>query len=284
MKKICLLFLLIMSLFLTSCMEDTTQEAKEEFSKYFSGNNEVVLLYSHKLYTETSTFGMDLAKGENFNQGVLFDQGTVWFSTSKINGLYNYTLNIYKANLDGSDMELVFTKDGYKTSTLAYATNGVFYINHHTKSKFFPSSELIDKYSLADGTYENIAAGEDCDLSKYRVKETRRYTVEVEKNKTIQEHGKFTVTDTETGISKVIDDAFLDNTEYIESMKIFNYSPFRSDISNGHILLTYEIGAGDGWNYPHLVFEYDFEENTLEYKMLVFAEDSDISEIIYIGS
>lgn len=284
MKKICLSFLLIMSLFLTSCMEDTTQEAKEEFSKYFSGNNEVVLLYSNKLYTETSTFGMDLAKGENFTNGLLFDQGTVWFSTSKINGLSNYTVNIYKANLDGSDMELVFTKDGYKTSTLAYATNGVFYIKHHTKSKFFPSSRLIDKYSLADGTYENIAAGEDCDLSDYRVKETRRYTVEVEKNKTLQEHGKFTVTDTETGISKVIDDAFLDNTEYIESMKIFNYGPFRSDISNGHILLTYSIGAGDGWNYSYLIFEYDFEENTLEYKMLAFVGDSEGAKIIYIGS
>ena len=284
MKKICLSFLLIMSLFLTSCMEDTTQEAKEEFSKYFSGNNEVVLLYSHKLYTETSTFDMDLAKGESFDDGILFDQGTVWFSTSKINGLSDYTLNIYKANLDGSDMELVFTKDGYKTGTVAYATNGVFYINHHTKSKFFPSSELIDKYSLADGTYENIAAGEDCDLSDYRVKETRRYTVEVEKNKTIQEHGKFTVTDTETGISKVIDDAFLDNTEYIESMKIFNYGPFRSDISNGHILLTYDIGAGDGWNYAYLIFEYDFEENTLEYKMLAFVGDSEGAKIIYIGS
>ena len=47
MKKICLLFLLIMSLFLTSCMEDTTQEAKEEFSKllgdgYTSGNIVVI--------------------------------------------------------------------------------------------------------------------------------------------------------------------------------------------------------------------------------------------------
>ena len=82
--------------------------------------------------------------------------------------------------------------------------------------------------------------------------------------------------------SAAVGDEYLKNTIYIESMNKYNYEPLRYDISKGHILLTYEIGAGDGWNHPHLVFEYNYETNTLEYKMLVFPYDSVPIEIVYI--
>ena len=35
--------------------------------------------------------------------------------------------------------------------------------------------------------------------------------------------------------------------------------------------------------YPHLVFEYDFDSNTLEYKLLAFPYDSVLIDIVYIG-
>ncbi|MCI5746170.1 MAG: hypothetical protein MR270_07835, partial [Erysipelotrichaceae bacterium] len=84
------------------------------------------------------------------------------------------------------------------------------------------------------------------------------------------------------GISNTIDDDYLKGTIYFSSMEIYNYGPKRVDISNGHILLTYGIGAGDGWNYPHLVFEYDFTSNSLEYKLLAFPFDNVPVDIIYI--
>ena len=65
-------------------------------------------------------------------------------------------------------------------------------------------------------------------------------------------------------------------------MEKFKYSPKRVDISRGHILLTYSIGAGDGRNNPHLIFEYSFEEETLEYKCLVFPYDNVPVDIVYI--
>jgi hypothetical protein len=121
-------------------------------------------------------------------------------------------------------------------------------------------------------------------LEDNRIKEEQsRYSIEVIENISLQEHGKFIVTDLEKGLSNIIDDEYLRNTIYIESMEKFNYSPKRVDISNGHILLTYGIGAGDGWNFPHLVFEYDFDSNKLEYKLLAFPFDSVPIEIIYIG-
>ena len=285
MKKICLLFLTILTLLLTSCRQDTTQLAKEEFSKYYNGKDEVVLNIVDNIYFENYTIDLsDLVESNEHNNGLIIKQDKFFFSTAKENSMFNFTLNIYESNLQGTDIKLVYSKDGFKTHPWAYAMDDVFYIEHYSNNVLDFESKLIDSYTISTGIYENIASGKDCSLSDYMPKEEQsRYSIEVIENISPQEHGKFIVTDLEKGLSNIIDDEYLRNTIYIESMEKFNYSPKRVDISNGHILLTYGIGAGDGWNYPHLVFEYDFDSNKLEYKLLAFPYDSVPIEIIYIG-
>ena len=285
LKKICLLFLTILTLLLTSCREDTTQLAKDEFSKYYNGKDEVVLNIEDNLYFENYALDLNgLVKGNEHNNGLIINPRNFFFSTSKENSMFNFTLNIYESNLQGTDIKLVYSKDGFKTHPWAYAIDDVFYIEHYSNNALDLESKLIDKYTISTGIYENIASGKDCSLSDYMPKEEQsKYSIEVIENISPQKHGKFIVTDLETGLSNIIDDEYLKDTIYIESMEKFNYSPKRVDISNGHILLTYGIGAGDGWNYPHLVFEYDFDSNTLEYKLLAFPFDSVPTEIIYIG-
>ena len=285
LKKICLLFLTILTLLLTSCRQDTTQLAKDEFSKYYNGKDEVVLNIEDNLYFENYALDLNgLVKGNEYNNGLIINQRNFFFSTSKEISMFNFTLNIYESNLQGTDIKLVYSKDGFKTHPWAYAIDDVFYIEHYSNNALDLESKLIDSYTISTGIYENIASGKDCSLSDYMPKEEQsRYSIEVIENISPQEHGKFIVTDLEKGLSNVIDDEYLKDTIYIESMEKFNYSPKRVDISNGHILLTYGIGAGDGWNYPHLVFEYDFDSNKLEYKLLAFPFDSVPIEIIYIG-
>ena len=218
------------------------------------------------------------------NNGLIIKQDKIFFSTSKENSLFNFTLNIYESNREGTDIKLLYSKDGYKTHPWAYAIDDVFYIEHFLNNAIDLESKSIDKYTISTGIYENIAGGKACTLSDYMPKEEQsRYRVEVIENISPQEHGKFILADSETGITHIIDDGYLKNTMYIESMEKFNYSPKRVDISNGHILLTYGIGAGDGWNYSHLVFEYDFDSNTIEYKLLAFPYDSVPVDIIYIN-
>ena len=285
MRKIYLLFLTILTLLLTSCKQDTTQLAKDEFSKYYNGKDEVVLNIEDNLYFENYELDLNgLVKGNEHNNGFIINQSNFFFSASKENSMFNFTLNIYESNLQGTDIKLVYSKDGFKTHPWAYAIDDVFYIEHYSNNVLDFESKLIDSYTISTGIYENIASGKDCSLSDYMPKEEQsRYSIEVIENISPQEHGKFIVTDLEKGLSNIIDDEYLRNTIYIESMEKFNYSPKRVDISNGHILLTYGIGAGDGWNYPHLVFEYDFDSNKLEYKLLAFPYDSVPIEIIYIG-
>ena len=285
LKKICLLFLTILTLLLTSCRQDTTQLAKDVFSKYYNGKDEVVLNIEDNLYFENYALDLNgLVKGNEHNNGLIINQRNLFFSTSKENSMFNFTLNIYESNLQGTDIKLVYSKDGFKTHPWAYAIADVFYIEHYSNNALDLESKLIDSYTISTVIYENISSGKDCSLSDYSQKEEQsRYSIEVIENLSLQEHGKFIVTDLEKGLSNIIDDEYLRNSIYIESMEKFNYSPKRVDISDGHILLTYGIGAGDGWNYPHLVFEYDFGSNKLEYKLLAFPFDSVPVEIIYIG-
>ena len=284
MKKIYLLFLTILTLFLISCRQDTTQLAKDEFSKYYNGKDEVVLNIEDNLYFENCILNLNgLVNDNEYNNGLIINQSNLFFSTSKENSMFNFTLNIYESDLQGTDIKLIYSKDGFKTHPWAYAIDDVFYIEYYSNNALDLESKLIDSYTISSGIYENVASGKDCSLSDHIPKEQSRYCVEVIENISPQEHGKFIVTDLETGLSNIVDDEYLKNTIYIESMEKFNYSPKRVDISNGHILLTYGIGAGDGWNFPYLVFEYDFNSNTLEYKLLAFPFDSVPIEIIYIA-
>lgn len=282
LKKICLLFLTILTLLLTSCRQDTTQLAKDEFSKYYNGKDEVVLNIEDNLYFETHTLKKEnLEHTHLYGSILIYEKSIYYLSLESSNvGFKNDFINVYSCDFYGNNTEKVYTKELNIYSRVDIEIyKESFYIEYKKDELIY-----IDKYTISTGIYENIARGKDCDLSSYIPKEEQsRYSIEVIENISPQKHGKFIVTDLETGLSNIIDDEYLKDTIYIESMEKFNYSPKRVDISNGHILLTYGIGAGDGWNYPHLVFEYDFDSNTLEYKLLAFPFDSVPIEIIYIG-
>ncbi len=279
MKKICLLFLTILTLLLTSCRQDTTQLAKDEFSKYYNGENEVVLKNSDNLYFENH-----ILKEESFsnkiNDSILFYENSIYFLAKK--GDY---INICSCDYYGGNLEVNITLEFTGCRNFFVDTfKDIFYIQYKNDGIYY-----MDKYTLSTGIYEKITSGKSFNFYDYfpskeeSIKEESIYDIDVIEKKSNYEHGKFFITNRELGIVKVIDDNYLKNTIYIESMEKFNYIPKRFDISNGHILLTYRIYAGDGWNYSHLVFEYDFDANTLEYKLLAFPYEFDFVDIIYVG-
>lgn len=262
--------------------EDTTQLAKDEFSKYFNGKEEVVLNIEDNLYFENRVLECESFEPKNSYGSIVFHKDLIYYmSINSLKKKYrNEYIYIYSCDYYGKNTNIVYSKEINTNSDITVKTNKDSYYIKYKKDKL----NYIDKYTISTGVYENLASGKDCELSDYfQSEEQSRYTIEMIENISPQEHGKFIITDLETGIAKTIDDDYLKETIYIDSMEMFNYGPERFDISNGHILLTYGIGAGDGWNYPHLVFEYDFDSNTLEYKLLAFPFDSVPIEIIYIG-
>ena len=273
------LFLFILISFLSFCREDTTQLAKDEFSKYFSGKDEVVLINEDNLYFENYIVNEESFNPWCYYDTIIFYEDLIYYiSISSPNKNLKY-LNIYSCDYYGHNANVIYSREINAKINEIKKYKDSYFIEYKKEKLVY-----IEKYTISTGIYETVAIGKDCSLSDYvPKKEQSGYTVEVIENISPQEHGKFIVTDIETGAFNVIDDEYLKNTIYIESMEKFNYGPERVDISNGHILLTYGIGAGDGWNFPYLVFEYDFDTNTIEYKLLAFPYDSVPIEIVYIG-
>ncbi len=273
LRKICLLFLIILTLFLTSCGQNTTQLAKDEFSQYYNGKDEVLLNIDGTLHFENYVLDRKDLEPEPYNPLVFYED---LFYYKVANRQY---VTIYSCDYYGKNINIFYRKEINSNSNLDVVVYKDSFYFMYRKSRIY----YIDKCTISTGVYENIYSGKNCNIYDYVQKEKSKYNVEIIENKSPKEHGKFIITDLETGLSNIIDDEYLRNTIYIESMKKFNYGPKRVDISNGHILLTYGIGAGNGWNFPHLIFEYDFDSNTLEYKLLAFPYDSVPIEIVYIA-
>ena len=277
---------LLWLLCLTSCGEDTTQQAKEEFAKYYTGENDIAVIYDDRIiYFEKYSIDLDeVYHKQESNNGLIIESDRFYFTTSESVGMFDYKLNVYESDLTGSEIKLIYSKGGYKTHPWVYSTENSFYVEHYTDTALNKDSVQIDKFTSASGEYVNVAAGNGCSLSDYHVEQkSEEYAVEIIRNEDADDHGKFVITDSKSGNRRVVDENYLKSTVYIESLEKFNYSAKRADISNGHILLTYSIGAGDGWNAPHLVFEYDFATNTLEYKLLAFTDESINVDVRYLN-
>ena len=281
MKRVIALLCLFVVLLTTTCRKDTTQIAKDEFAKYHNGKNEVVLSLWNNLYFEEHTLPSEDFHSRDLYRSIAFYKGSVYYMSldNTDEGSKNKRITVYSCDLYGNDTEEVYSKQLNTRKNVNVKTDGDSYYIKYVED----GVSVLDKYTISTDLYENLFRGEECNLTDYVPEEKLRYNVEMIKNLSPQEHGKFVITDTETGAQKTIDDDYLSDTIYIESMEMFNFGPERVDISNGHILLTYWIGAGDGWTYSHLVFDYDFESDTLEYKLLAFPYAITPIEIVYIA-
>ena len=79
LKTICLLFLLILFLLLTYCRQDTTQLAKDEFSKYYNGKDEVVLNIEDNLYFENHILENESLNPKNSYGSIVFHENLIYY-------------------------------------------------------------------------------------------------------------------------------------------------------------------------------------------------------------
>lgn len=281
MNRIIVCILLFLVCFgLSSCAEDTTSLAKSEFEQFGSKNDVVLIIDDRNLYFDEYTVKLeDLINGEEPIGCIITDK--IYFATSKENGMFNFNLLFYKCNLDGTNIEEIYRKENLNTHPWAKSNGDTFYIEYYKKNALDASGKTIDSFNINSGKYESVASGKDCDVNDYIQKQEPMYSCSIIEPETGDDY--FEIMDIKTGSAKIVDTEFINKTIYCEAMNEFSYYPCRADVSNGHILLTYRIGAGDGWTYSHLIFEFVFDEGSLEYKSLVFPYDAEGVKIEYIS-
>ena len=207
------------------------------------------------------------------------------FSTTIENYMFNFTFSIYECDLNGKNKTRLFKMENLVTSPDVVANNMVFYLEHYKENALKETSRVINSYDIINSVYGQVASGKECTISDYRPRNKSDYQGKLLDKPYIplfKDNSYYEITNTKTNEVKIVGKEFIEKTKYIESLQKFNYETKRIDISNGHILLTYKLDAGNGMNYSYLVFEYDFEKETFEYKHLAFLDVDVLVNIIYL--
>ena len=150
LKKICLLFLTILTLLLTSCRQDTTQLAKDEFSKYYNGKDEVVLNIEDNLYFENNILKREnLEHTHLYGSILIYEKSVYYLSLESSNfGFKNDSIVVYSCDFYGDNTEKEYTQElniYSKVDIETYKDN--FYIEYE-KNSLFTSGHFYVNSSL----------------------------------------------------------------------------------------------------------------------------------------
>lgn len=272
-----LIVLLVMLVLNFSSCSPNTNELKKKFEKYTFDNNVIAVLDSSRFYFADHTLNLrDIVNDEEPNRGYLFLDGKIFFSTSKQNGIRDYSFLLYECDTYGNNKKLIFEKHGYKTKPWAIGEQSVFYIEHHMTNALDASACIIDSYDIRTGAYETVETGKDVSLSDYKEKHNKNYLIKIN-------DGIFEIAFLDTNTVICVNEEMLSKSSFAEGLDGINYSPAHFDVINDHIYLTYKVDVVD-LSYPHIICEYIPETNEIVFKSLLFLDDIEVISIEYINT
>lgn len=259
-KAVALLMLVVFTINLCSC-QNRTEEIKERFEQYSPDHDVVAVVDDFIVCFADHTLNLrDLVnEDEEPNNGYLFWDKTLYFSTTKENGPFDFSVFVYRCDLYGNNKTLVFEKQGYKTHPWAVGNKDTLYFEHYT-NVFEPSARVIESYHILTGLYEVEGTGKNVDLSDYQQEQS--------------------------GVSQddITDAIALTKDFFSEALNGLNYSYTGCKVSSGRLFLIYRIEESAGSLYPHFVCEYVPETEEIYFKSLVFAHDIESIDVEYIGT
>ena len=278
MKKrlisISLIVLLVISL--ASCSsEKYIHELKTRFEGFSADSNVIVVLNDSVFYFADHTLSLsDITDDEELNNGYLFWDGKLFFTTVKQNGGFDFSLCVYSCDLYGNNKQVVFEKNGYTTKPWVTGNQETLFVKHYTTSALDASSRNIDSYNVVSGEYQTKASGEDASLSDYQKNQHGRYSC-------TNENGVYSVYDPQTNVTYTIDTIALVHSafgEELDGIDLINGHFFATD--DGKMFLLYRIES-NGLKYPHLLCEYLPDRNEVVFKNLCFADDIETFSVVY---
>ena len=251
---------------------DDLDDIQEEFSR-FALTNEVALMNTGYLFFNDYELDLDdlVDRKDSFTEFVMLYDHQVYFLVSiKDSGLFNFSIALYRCNVDGSSLEKCFEKGDIFTRNLkAFESNDTIYVEYQTDG-----TSKVDSYDLKNRMYTLLGNSEDIDLESLKKDVSGLYEVEKQDNSII-------LTETETQKTQTIDENFLKNTEYFDALKKFDYKFFRCFVENDRIFLLYILDSGAPFEYSFAVFEYDFSNHKLIFKSTHSPHDIDGLSILY---
>ncbi len=259
-KRINVLFLLIvLTVILCSC-QNHYDDINKRFEKYSSDCDVVAVLDDCTFYFFDHMLDLRDLVNENEapNQGYLFLDNALYFSTTKENGLFDYSISIYRCDIYGNNKTLIFEKHGYKTHPWSVGNQDTLYFEHYSTNAFDVSAKVIESYNVITEVYEQKANSEDVSLSDYQ------------KDKSV---------DSKINVTHIIDKT---KEQFSEALTGLDYSYSASKFLSGRLFIIYRIEEPAGGLYPHFICEYVPETDEVNFKSLVFTYDMEFIDVEYL--
>lgn len=264
------------------------EEARNDFSQFYDENFDTVMLFQadYLIFNNHEIDLEEIIPGNKqctivSNDGVFSISTTV--RTINIFNSYNESIDIWKTDLYGNDKKIVFQiKNHGKIKDVESTKNkDSFYIKYKIDKLYY-----VDYFNVINYEYFNVdIRKKDFNFyEEYAEKDNSIYSGRLIRNYNGNDNDVFKILNKSTGIVKYVneDNLKLDNVYEMTANKYIYYASLIK-ITNNRVYLFYSINAGDLDDYSYSIFEYNFEANTLEFKMLVFLYDCINMEMIHIG-
>ena len=263
-----IIMIIILALVLSSCSnKPKSEEIIKRFESYTPDPCVVAIMDDSTFYFGDHTLNLrDITNEEDPNNGYLFYDGKLYFSTTKENGVFDFSLFVYSCDLYGKDQHLVFEKHGYRTRPWATGNHGKLYVEHYSTNAIDASARIIDSYNVVTEEYQSEASGKTVHLSDYKRDSNGDYSCSFGNN-------TLSVVDAQKNETYTVSPAELISNTFTEELNGLDWS-YRGFYSgnDGKMYFLYRIEAS-GPQYPHLLCEYIPDSNRLVFSLLYFADD-----------
>ncbi len=272
-----LLSLLMLLSFVACCDATAEFRIKEEFSQYERDQNIALIMDDRVVYFYD--YKLDLSALEIFQEeekflrgGIVIHQSEIYFAAiGKRED--SFSVFIYKCDLHGGNLKLLYEEGGYKKYVNACAYESYIYFNGPSSAK-----TQLKRYDVTTGETETVFT----DREYY---DPSAYVVEM---KSKNNNGfSYEARDYELYIRLKEEDIYI-STEMLEeydfgrSLSKMGYLLPRAFYLDGHLLLGYAMDDGC-LGYIFCILEYNLENGELTYKTILSAYDTVWVELTYIN-
>ena len=274
------LFLLLACVFSLSSCEHSRQNyniIKDAFSQYDAQNEVAVIDYDIVHWNDASLNLRELIQADDnthiqdvmlINRSLYFIVLDFSFSSKGIFSKKQVSATVYRCDSDGENLEIVFEKNNLNQAD-TNTFNNVFYI----KWKDADSAGVLAYHPISNTTTVLFDGEYKGSIYDFNEPPTLKYSTQIENT-------AFLITEKDTGKQHILDESFLEKTDYFEAISQFKHIPYDYSYTmhdQDKINVVYRLEIDRFYELPEgftfVIFEYDCRTQELMLQSTVFSID-----------
>lgn len=233
----------------------------EEIFKKYESKYDAAITYTGVLYNDHS---ISLLHKVYSNDLIAFANGVVYYIIDYKDFFKSYRLEIYAYNFI-DEAELIFSINDIPSSPIIKIFDDEkFFIMYFIRERPIIASKtmIVDVFDIYESKYYNYSRDEKRKIDEIVLEEQKeKYHLDIKLSK---DKKSFICHNIYTDSITIIDDAFINDSSFSEEMNLVDYKACKAYISNGDILLVYNVGL-NGKYVASVTYKYVPDSNDITF-------------------